>query len=154
MFSKDEGFHMSLQMAKQRRLEALTNRSSDRMLVKPAAHSSQVNLPDEGTVADFLIDALMHGCTADQLEKETGWSKSTVIVNLYKVAKKSGIGIRRRGEAMHLVMPQGTKKIYPRAKVVASESTVRSMAADVVIPAEEKSSEPMFRQRFAHAARA
>lgn len=138
---------MSLQMAKQRRLAALNSRTDERVLVKPALHGSQVNLPDEGTVADFLIDSLIHGCTADQLVRETGWSKQTVMVNLYKVAKKSGVGIRRRGETLNILMPQGTKNMYPRAKVVASESTVRSMAADVVIPAEERLEAPDFRTR-------
>ncbi|MEE4188171.1 MAG: hypothetical protein V2I76_06955 [Roseobacter sp.] len=124
---------MTLQQAKSRRIQALQQRSGDRMLVKPAAHASQVQLPDEGTVADYLVDALGHGCTADQLEVETGWSRSTVMVNLYKVAKKSGVGIRRRDDVLSLVLPQGSGHIYPRPRVVATGSTVRSMAAEVVI---------------------
>lgn len=124
---------MTLHLAKTRRIQALSKRSADRMLVKPAAHHSQVRLPDEGTVADYLVDALGHGCTAEQLELETGWSKSTVIVNLYKVAKKSGVGIRRRDDMMHLVLPEGSGHIYPRPKIVANGSTVRSMAAEVVL---------------------
>ncbi len=124
---------MTLHLARTRRLQALKSKTSDRILVKPAAHHSQVRLPDEGTVANYLIDALGHGCTAEQLENETGWSKSTVIVNLYKVAKKSGVGIRRREDSMHLVLPEGSGHIYPRPKVVANGSTVRSMAAEVVI---------------------
>lgn len=104
------------------------------MLVKPAAHHSQVDLPIEGTVAAYLIDALGHGCQADQLAVETGWSKSMVIVNLYKVAKKSGVGIRRRNDTMHLVLPKGAGHIYPRPKVVATESTVQPMGAEMVPP--------------------
>lgn len=128
---------MTLETAKQRRLTALNQRATDRDLVKPAAHPSHVKLPDEGTLADYLMHVLLHGCTVEDLERETGWSKSTVMVNLYKVAKKSGFGIRRRGDTLSLTTPLGMKKIYPRAKVVASESTLRSMAADVVIPAED-----------------
>lgn len=124
---------MTLDLAKQRRLQALNERSEERILVKPAVHHSQVALPEEGTVAAYLIDALARGCDVAQLEAETGWSRSTVIVNLYKIAKKTGVGIRRRGEAMHLILPQGAGRIYPRAKVVASGSTVRSMAAEVVL---------------------
>jgi hypothetical protein len=126
-------FIMTLHLARSRRLQALNGRSNDRVLVKPSVHHSQVRLPDEGTVAAYLIDMLSRGCTAEQLELETGWSKSTVIVNLYKVAKKSGVGIRRRGETMHLLLPQGSGHIYPRAKVVANDSTLRSKAAEVVI---------------------
>lgn len=126
---------MTLQMAKDRRVQALTARRTDRMLVKPAAHHSQVQMPDEGTVAAYLLDALVRGCQADQIALETGWSKSTVLVNIYKVAKKCGVGIRRSDDIMHIVLPEGSKRLYPRAKVVATECTMRSMAADVVIRA-------------------
>ena len=114
---------MTLQLAKQKRLEALNNSRSDRVLVKPAAHHSHVNLPEEGTVADYLLEALGHGCQVEQLEGETGWSKSTVIGNLYKVAKKSGVGIRRRADTLHLMLPEGARHMYPRPRVVATEST-------------------------------
>lgn len=124
---------MNLERAKSRRLEAIHNRRGDRVLVKPSAHADHVKLPDDGTVADFLINALAHGCTTDDVEAATGWSKSTVMVNLYKVAKKSGVGIRRSAETMYLMLPPGTPKAYPKAKVVASGSTVRSMAEEVVI---------------------
>ncbi|MGD9294748.1 MAG: hypothetical protein PVI41_07690 [Roseobacter sp.] len=124
---------MTLKMAKDRRVRALTARCEDRILVKPAAHHSQVQLPADGTAAAYLIDSLVRGCRAEQLALETGWSKSTVMVNIYKVAKKCGVGVRRRDDTMHLVLPEGSSRIYPRAKIVASESTMRSMAADVVI---------------------
>lgn len=117
---------MTLQMAKSRRLEALNKRSSDRILVKPAEHHSQIKLPDEGTVAAYLIDALNRGCDVTQLETETGWSKSTVVVNLYKVAKKCGVGIRRREDNLYIVMPAGAKRVYPQARVVANDSTARA----------------------------
>ena len=64
---------------------------------------------------------------------EPGDRTYTVMINLYKVAKKSGVGIRRNAEMLHLILPQGAGRLYPRAKVVASGSTVRSMAAEVVI---------------------
>jgi hypothetical protein len=124
---------MTLHLAKTRRLQALNQRADNRILVKPAIHHSQVRLPDEGTVAAYLIDSLGRGVTVEQLEAETGWSKSTVIVNLYKVAKKSGVGIRRREDRMHLVLPEGSGHIYPRARVVANGSTVRAMAGEVVL---------------------
>ena len=114
---------MTLQLAKQRRIEALTKAGSDRILVKPAEHASHVHLPEEGTVADYLLEALGHGCDVEQLESETGWSRSTVIVNLYRVAKKSGVGIRRRADTLHLMLPKGAKHMYPRPRVVATEST-------------------------------
>lgn len=114
---------MTLQTAKRRRVEALNKARGDRILVKPADHHSAVNLPTEGTVADYLLEALGHGCLVEELTKETGWSKSTVLVNLYKVAKKSGVGIRRRSDMLHLILPEGAKHLYPRPRVVATEST-------------------------------
>lgn len=124
---------MTLQEAKNRRLQALQKRSADRILVKPAAHHEQVQMPGAGTVAEYLIDALRHGCTSEQLEAETGWSRSTLMVNLYKVAKKTGVGIRRRSNMMYLDVPKGSAHKYPRPKIVATSSTVRSMAEEVVI---------------------
>lgn len=121
------------QEAKNRRLQALRKRSGDRVLVKPAAHHAQVEMPGTGTVAEYLIDCLRHGCTAEQLEAETGWSRPTLMVNLYKVAKKTGLGIRRSDEMMHLMMPKGSVHKFPGPRVVATGSTVRSMAGEVVI---------------------
>ncbi|AEI95623.1 hypothetical protein [Roseobacter litoralis] len=118
---------MTVNLARARRLNALNRRNTDRMLVDPAAHCSQVNLPDDGTVAAYLIDALGHGCCVEALETETGWSKSTVVINLYKVAKKSGVGIRRSAKELHLVLPEGSDHIYPRAKVVATGTTLHPM---------------------------
>lgn len=114
---------MTLQTAKHRRVQALTKAHADRILVKPADHHSCVHLPEEGTVADYLLEALGHGCQVEELEAETGWSKSTVLVNLYKVAKKTGVGIRRRANTLHLILPEGAKHMYPRPRVVATEST-------------------------------
>ena len=124
---------MNLQQAKARRLEAIRNRGGERVLVKPAAHPGHVKLPDEGTVADYLIEVLYHGCTTDEIEAETGWSRSTAMINLYKVAKKSGVGIRRNGDMLHLILPKGSRDLYPRTRLVAAGNTVRSMAAEVVI---------------------
>lgn len=118
---------MNLQMAKARRIEALNKRNDDRVLVKPVAHKTQVKLPDEGTLADHLIDALGHGADLAQLSAETGWSKSKLLVNLYKVAKKTGIGIRRRQDTLHLMLPPDCDQSYPRSKVVNSFATMPSM---------------------------
>ena len=116
---------MTLQMAKNRRLEALKKCHTDRILVKPADHHSRVVLPDSHSIAGYLLDCLWYGCDLAQLEAETGWSKSTLLVNLYRVAKKSGVGIRRRADTLSLVLPEGARHMFPRPKIVASESTSR-----------------------------
>ncbi len=126
---------MTLNLAKARRLEALENRNVDRILVKPAAHYSQVTMPDEGTVADYLIEALRSGADLDALASETGWSRSTVLVNLYKVAKKTGIGIRRREDVLRMVLPKGSEPDYENAKVVNIDTKFSKETSGVVIHA-------------------
>lgn len=123
---------MTLQVAKARRLEALNKRNDDRILVEPATHHAQVTLPDKGTVADYLIDALRHGADLAQLSAETGWSKSTLLVNLYKVAKKTGLGIRRRRDTLQLVLPSDSKHIFPGPKVVNPSDTLNAQAEEVL----------------------
>ncbi|MEO9652410.1 MAG: hypothetical protein ABJ360_16540 [Roseobacter sp.] len=128
---------MTLQLAKQRRLEALENVVKDRTLVEPAAHSSQVKVPSEDTVAGYLFEALGRGCSIKQLETETGWSKSNVLVNLYTVAKKSGFGLHRKNGKIYLILPEGTTHVYPQTKFVAWESTARSQPDTTMIAGAE-----------------
>lgn len=96
---------MNLQHVKQRRLAALEKCNSDRVLVSPAKYKSDMRLPSAETVAAYLIDALKAGFTVQQLEAETGWSKSRIMANLYKVAKKTGVGIQRSSERLFIVWP-------------------------------------------------
>ncbi len=117
---------MTLELARSGRVAALTHLNSDRILVKPARHKADVVLPEEGTVAAYLIDALGQGSSVDQIVAETGWTKSMVIVNLYKVAKKSGVGIRRRNEVMHLLVPKGAENVYPRKQAARSTNDSRN----------------------------
>ena len=107
---------MDLQSAKNGRLIALQRSNADRVLVAPAKRQIEVRLPEEGTVAAYLLDALGDGLTVDQIAAETERSKSTIMVNLFKVAKKTGVGIRRCNERLHLVLPDGAQDINPRRK--------------------------------------
>ena len=123
---------MTMQIAKARRLEALNKRNDDRILVEPVAHHTQITLPGQGTVAGYLIDALRHGADFAQLSEETGWSKSTLLVNLYKVAKKTGVGIRRRQDTLQLMLPSGPEHIFPGPKVVNPSDTLNEQAEEVL----------------------
>ncbi|WP_299916270.1 hypothetical protein [uncultured Roseobacter sp.] len=120
---------MTLQLARSGRITALSHRNSDRILVRPARHRADVMLPEEGTVAAYLIDALGQGSTSDQIESETGWSKPTVLINLYRVAKKSGVGIRRRNDVMHLLLPKGAENVYPRKQVTRKADDLTGCAS-------------------------
>jgi hypothetical protein len=44
---------------------------------------------------------------AEQFALEAGWSRSRTMVNLFKVAKKSGVGIERRDGKFFAVWPEG-----------------------------------------------
>ncbi|WP_300033281.1 hypothetical protein [uncultured Roseobacter sp.] len=109
---------MNAELARNRRLEALSYRKADRVLVKPRRHASELNPPAEGTTAAWLIGALIHGVTVDEIEKRTSWSRSSVFVNLYQVAKRAGIGIRREDNALHIILPEGAGRNSSAARVV------------------------------------
>lgn len=126
---------MSLHLAKARRLEALKTRNHDRVLVKPAARHSDVKEPDAGTVAYFLFEELRRGTTITQLANETGWSRSTILVNLYKVAKKTGVGLKRHDDELNMILPSGFEQENYGQTVLNMQTSVRSAAAEVVIPA-------------------
>lgn len=98
---------MNLEHAKSRRLAALEKRECDRLLVAPAHHESDVHLPDEGSVALTIINALSSGLTAEQFATQAGWSRSRTMVNLFKVAKRTGVGIERRDGRLFAVWPDG-----------------------------------------------
>lgn len=97
---------MSLQIAKTRRLAALEKCNSDRMLVSPADKEADLKLPEPQTTAADLIDALKKGVTTEELCVEMDWPKARLMTNLYRVAKKTGIGVERRDSQLHIVWPE------------------------------------------------
>ena len=133
--SMESVLSMTINLAKAHKLEAFNTKNADRILVKPASHYSQVKMPDEGTVAEYLIEALLYGADLGELASETGWSRSTVLVNLYKVAKKTGVGIRRREDVLRIILPKGSQQAEFKRKIVSLRFKIRDMAAEVVIPA-------------------
>jgi hypothetical protein len=125
---------MNLHLAKTGRLAALRSREADRVLVAPSRYESDLRLPDEGTAADYLVTALGVGVTVSQIMAETGWSKPTVMVNLYKVAKKTGIGIQRRNEKLHIVLPENAGSLYRRQKDITRREFRAAHTSGPVIP--------------------
>jgi hypothetical protein len=107
-----------LQQAKSRRLAALKNCQSDRLLVEPADHVSELRMPEQGTVAAFIIDALGHGFTIAQFEVETGWSKARIMANLYTVAKKTGVGVQRRNQSLFAIWPADDSDAHTTAATI------------------------------------
>lgn len=95
-----------LQMAKHGRTVALKNTKADKVLVYPTARAGDISFPADGTPAAYLIDALTDGSSVDEISETAGWSRSAVMVNIYRVAKKSGLGVERRDECLHLLLPE------------------------------------------------
>lgn len=124
---------MNLHIAKAGRLKALESSNRDRILVAPAKRRSDLRLPDEGTVAAYLVDAIGESSTVEQIAAETGWSKATVMVNLFKVAKRSGVGIRRRNGKLSLILPVDARDIYPRQRDVTRRFNHGSQMSGPVI---------------------
>ncbi len=64
-------------------------------------------MPTDGSVAQLMISALSDGLTVEQFVVETEWSRFRAMVNLFKVAKKTGVGIERRDGKLFAVWPDG-----------------------------------------------
>lgn len=91
---------------KSRRIAALADRNADRVLVAPRQKASDLCLPNPNTKASQVIDALVDGLTLEQLMAETEWSKHEAMSNLYRIAKKTGLGIHRRAGKLYLDWPE------------------------------------------------
>ena len=96
---------MNLEIAKSGRLAALENRNADRLLVSPTEKEVDMQMPSEGSPAQLIINALSTGLLPEQFGEDAGWSRSRTMVNLYKVAKRTGVGIERRGGKLFAVWP-------------------------------------------------
>lgn len=126
---------MTKSLAKALRLERAKNSDDHGVVAQPAILSSQVKAPERGTVADYLFNALLQGASLTQLSSETGWSESTVLVNLRIVAKKTGIGIYRREDRLSLILPKGRDTLDGNAEALTIHRNINAKAAEVVINA-------------------
>lgn len=124
---------MNMQIAKMGRMKALEKSNGDRVLVEAAKGRDDLRLPDQGTVAAYLIDAISENASVEQIVAETGWSKSTVMVNLFKVAKRSGVGIRRSNGKLSLILPADARDMYPPQRDVTRRFNHGSQMSGPVI---------------------
>ena len=96
---------MTIRIANARRLRALRSLEADKVLIKPARHKSDLVRSKEGTVGAYLFDALAKGPTLEQIQLETMWTKSTAMAYLYRMAKRSGVGILRQSGRYFMILP-------------------------------------------------
>jgi hypothetical protein len=115
---------MNLEHAKARRLAALQTCNSDRVLVAPAANEAELSLPERGTLAAYIIGALDKGYSVERFMAENGWSKGRAMANIYRVAKKTGVGIQRSNNKLCLVRPVSDPPSILEGEIVSETASV------------------------------
>ena len=110
---------MNLEHAKARRLAALKTCNSDRVLVAPTEDISDLSPPERGTLAAHIIGALDRGCSVEEFMAEHGWSKGRAMANIYRVAKKAGVGIQRSNNKLWLVPPVGYGQRIVESEIIS-----------------------------------
>lgn len=82
--------------------------ADDRVLVPPTTDLSNVRPIREGTKRHAMVQALLKGCTLDQLATATGWRRDVASSALYVDLKAAGLGVRRENGILHLMLPEGS----------------------------------------------
>ncbi|WP_116131820.1 hypothetical protein [Tropicimonas sp. IMCC34043] len=98
-------------MPKIRKVRAL----ADRVLVEPTTDLSNVRPIREGTKRHAMVQALLNGCTLDQLATATGWKRDVASAAIYTDLKAAGLGVRRENGVLHLMLPKGSNVVPLRA---------------------------------------
>lgn len=96
----------------------------DRVLVEPTTDLSNVRPIREGTKRHAMVQALLKGCTLDQLVEATGWRRDVASSALYVDLKAAGLGVRRENGILHLILPEGSNVVPLRP--VAQNTTEKA----------------------------
>lgn len=90
----------------------------DRVIVEPATDLSNVKPIREGTKRHAMVQALLKGCTLDELATATGWSRDVTSSAIYTDMRAAGLGVRRENGVLHLMLPKGSN-VVPLRKPAA-----------------------------------
>ena len=90
----------------------------DRVLVEPTSDPANLRPIREGTKRHAMVQALLKGCTLDQLATATGWKRDVASAAIYTDLKAAGLGVRRENGVLHLMLPTGSK-VVPLRKPAA-----------------------------------
>jgi len=98
-------------------------RTPDRVLVEPAASLDEVKPIRAGTKRHKMVDALARGCTLDELAEATGWRRDVASAAIYTDMRAAGLGVRRDGGVLRLILPEGVAapRIVPKKAAMASK---------------------------------
>ncbi|MBK8458234.1 MAG: hypothetical protein IPL47_14965 [Phyllobacteriaceae bacterium] len=83
----------------------------DRVLVEPTSDLSNVRPIREGTKRHAMVQALLKGCTLDQLATATGWKRDVAGAAIYTDLKAAGLGVRRENGLLILMLPNGSNVV-------------------------------------------
>lgn len=100
--------------------------TEDRILVQPTDDATKISPIRAGTKRHLMAVALARGTTLEHLAEITGWSRSVVSAAIYTDFKAAGLGIERKAGKLHLILPEGVKRLPVRE---AATSTQDSIAA-------------------------
>ncbi len=88
----------------------------DRVITEPAEDLKYVKAMNEGSKRHLLAQALERGATLDHLMAVVGWDRNTTASALRWDMGQVGLGVERKGEKYHLIMPKGLNALPIRAK--------------------------------------
>lgn len=93
----------------------------DRVLVEPTTDLSNVRPIREGTKRHAMVQALLNGCTLDQLATATGWKRDVAGAAIYTDLKAAGLGVRRANGILHLMLPKGSNVVPLRPAAATAD---------------------------------
>lgn len=93
----------------------------DRVLVAPTSDVSNVRPIREGTKRHAMVQALLNGCTLDQLATATGWKRDVASAAIYTDLKAAGLGVRRENGILHLMLPKGSNVVPLRPAAATAD---------------------------------
>lgn len=93
----------------------------DRVLVAPTTDLSNVRPIREGTKRHAMVQALLKGCTLDQLAEATGWKRDVASAAIYTDLKAAGLGVRRENGVLHLMLPKGSNVVPLRPAAATAD---------------------------------
>ena len=93
----------------------------DRVLVEPTTDLSNVRPIREGTKRHAMVEALLKGCTLDQLAEATGWKRDVAGAAIYTDLKAAGLGVRRENGLLILMLPNGSNVVPLRPAATTAD---------------------------------
>jgi hypothetical protein len=101
-----------------------TRTVEDRVLVQPTTDPDKIRPIRAGTKRHLMAVALARGTTLEHLAEVTGWRRDVVSSALYTDFKAAGLGIERKAGKLHLILPEGVKRLPVREAATSNQDTI------------------------------